>query len=267
MYSFNPIAHVQSTLNYRAEAPRQAVFSDIGAKIVFDDPHAMRETTDGLEGFARIWLIFCFHLNADKPWKRRVRPPYSPNDATFGVFATRSPYRPNPIGLSSVELLGLEKGSLFIGGCDLLDGTPIFDIKPYIPQADAFPNISAGWRDAQAQPNWHICYTPEAETKIAFLQDYANLNARHFCEVQLCHDPLDRRRKRITTLDSIAKHYALGLRTWRLCFELDDAAKCITIFDVRSNYPIEELNLGVSDPYADKAIHRSFNTTFNPHLN
>ena len=97
-----------------------------------------------LAGFERIWLLFAFHRS--EGWKAEVRPPRGGGKRS--VLATRSPHRPNAIGLSAVELVAVEAGSLRVRGVDLLDGTPILDIKPYVPYADAFPQARAGWIDA-----------------------------------------------------------------------------------------------------------------------
>ncbi|MEY3492095.1 MAG: tRNA ((37)-N6)-methyltransferase TrmO, partial [Verrucomicrobiota bacterium] len=93
-----------------------------------------------LEGFDRIWLIWWFHRNTD--WRPEVLPPRGPSKRR-GVFATRSPHRPNPIGITPVQLIEIKKGKLVLGPCDLVDGTPIFDIKPYIPSYDSFPEAKA----------------------------------------------------------------------------------------------------------------------------
>ena len=99
--------------------------------------------SSSLKGFERIWLIFAFHRS--EGWKAEVRPPRGGGKRS--VLATRSPHRPNAIGLSAVELIGIEPGALRVRGIDLLDATPILDIKPYVPYADAFPDSRAGWID------------------------------------------------------------------------------------------------------------------------
>ncbi len=254
--TFSPIAHICSSLRYRSQAPRQAVYSEIGARIVFEDPKMMRPALEGIEGFERLWLIFAFHLNLDKPWKAKVRPPFSPDDKKFGLFATRSPYRPNPIGMSAVTLLAVEKDTLVVGGCDLLDGTPILDIKPYIPQADAFPTSRAGWRDTLPPPDWTVTIAPQAIAKINWVHEQSGLEIQDFCQVQLSRSPLDNRRKRVTTSPDSDGRYGLGLRTWQILFTLDETTHSVTICDIKSNYPIEELTPLAADPYGDKEIHR-----------
>lgn len=107
-------------------------------------PHVPLDALRALEGFERIWLIYVFHMN--EGWSALVTPPRGPR-IKRGVLATRSPHRPAPIGLSAVELVSIEERLLHVRGIDLLDGTPILDIKPYIPYADAFPGARAGWVD------------------------------------------------------------------------------------------------------------------------
>lgn len=107
-------------------------------------PHVPVEALRSLEGFERVWLVYLFHMN--EGWSAMVRPPRGPR-IKRGVLATRSPHRPNPIGLSAVRLVGVEGRTLRVRELDLLDGTPVLDIKPYVPYADAFPEAKAGWVD------------------------------------------------------------------------------------------------------------------------
>lgn len=148
--TFRPIAHVRSPYARRIDAPHQSVVTagtETGhaaqARIEFADDLPAEAFAD-LAGFERIWLLFVF--DRSEGWKPQVRPPRG--GGKRGVLATRSPHRPNPIGLSAVELVAVEARALVVRGIDLLDGTPILDIKPYVPYADAFPAARAGWIDA-----------------------------------------------------------------------------------------------------------------------
>lgn len=147
---FQVIAHVRSPYAQRIDAPHQPTVTagtESGraeiATIEFIDgfPHAAFRD---LQGFDRIWLIFLFHRS--EGWKPEVRPPRGGGKRS--VLATRSPHRPNALGLSAVKLLAVEPNALTVQGIDLLDGTPILDIKPYVPYSDAFADSSAGWIDA-----------------------------------------------------------------------------------------------------------------------
>jgi tRNA-Thr(GGU) m(6)t(6)A37 methyltransferase TsaA len=149
-FSCHPIAFARSPYARRIDAPHQSTVvagtetrAAAEATIEFVEGFPATAWRD-LAGFERIWLVFAFHRS--EGWKAEVRPPRGGGKRS--VLATRSPHRPNAIGLSAVELVALEEGVLRVRGMDLLDGTPILDIKPYVPYADAFPTARAGWIDA-----------------------------------------------------------------------------------------------------------------------
>ncbi|KFN42571.1 tRNA (N6-threonylcarbamoyladenosine(37)-N6)-methyltransferase TrmO [Arenimonas oryziterrae] len=149
-FSLQPIAVVRSPYARRIDAPHQSTV--VAGTETGDAAEATIEFIAGfpaeafrdLAGFDRLWLVFVFHRS--EGWKAEVKPPRGGGKRS--VLATRSPHRPNPIGLSAVELVAVEDGGLRVRGLDLLDGTPILDIKPYVPYADAFPDARAGWIDA-----------------------------------------------------------------------------------------------------------------------
>ena len=146
-----PIAHIRSDFPTKFGIPRQAGLAEhLTATVVFEpefrDPEALR----GIEGFSHLWLIWEFSAARREEWSPTVRPPRLGGNTRLGVFATRSPFRPNPIGLSCVGLAGVEKTAEFgtvlrVMGADLMDGTPIYDIKPYIPYADCHPEATEGF--------------------------------------------------------------------------------------------------------------------------
>ena len=149
-WHFTAIAYVRSPYAQRIDAPHQPTvvagtasggMADATIEFVEGFPRAAFRD---LAGFERIWLLFAF--DRSEGWKAEVRPPRGGGKRS--VLATRSPHRPNAIGLSSVELVAVDDGSLRVRGVDLLDATPILDIKPYLPYADAFPDSLAGWVDA-----------------------------------------------------------------------------------------------------------------------
>lgn len=148
-FSCHPIAYARSPYARRIDAPHQSTVvagteteaaAEASIEFVADFPAAALRD---LAGFERIWLLFVFHRS--EGWKAEVRPPRG--GGKRGVLATRSPHRPNAIGLSAVELVEVGECILRVRGMDLLDGTPILDIKPYVPYADAFPTARAGWID------------------------------------------------------------------------------------------------------------------------
>lgn len=145
------IAHIRSDFPTKFGLPRQSgLVSELRAEIVFEPEYRNHDALRGLEGFSHLWIIWEFSEAKRDNWSPTVRPPRLGGNARMGVFATRSPFRPNPIGLSCVEILGIRQDKelgpvIEVGGADLMDGTPIYDIKPYIPYADAHPEAKEGF--------------------------------------------------------------------------------------------------------------------------
>ena len=145
------IGHVHSCYGEKFGVPRQpGIVEQAWGELVFEPEFQKREALRELEGFSHLWLIFLFHQSVKNEWKSTVRPPRLGGNERIGVFASRSPFRPNPIGLSAVKLdeVDLNDGRgpvLRLRGVDLVDGTPILDIKPYIPYADAIPDAAGGY--------------------------------------------------------------------------------------------------------------------------
>ena len=146
-----PIARIRTEFPEKFGIPRQAgIVDELRGEVVFEPEYRREEALRGLEEFSHLWLIWQFSENLDQGWTPTVRPPRLGGNERRGVFATRSPFRPNALGLSCVRLLGIrrdpELGSVLqVAGADLMDGTPIFDIKPYIPYADCRPEASGGF--------------------------------------------------------------------------------------------------------------------------
>lgn len=146
-----PIAHIRSDFSEKFGIPRQSgLVEELTAAVVFEPPYRVPDALRGVEGFSHLWLIWEFSQARREGWSPTVRPPRLGGNKRLGVFATRSPFRPNPIGLSCVRLLELrqdrEQGPvLTVAGADLLDGTPIYDIKPYLPYADCKPDAVGGF--------------------------------------------------------------------------------------------------------------------------
>lgn len=147
------IARIRTPFKTKFGIPRQSgIAADVKGKIIFEPGYREIEAVRGLEGFSHIWLIWCFSEAVTDKWSPTVRPPRLGGNARMGVFATRSPFRPNPIGLSSVKLDRIEYTAdrgpvLHVRGVDLMDGTPIFDIKPYVAYADSHPDAVGGFTD------------------------------------------------------------------------------------------------------------------------
>lgn len=145
------IAHIRSDFKEKFGIPRQSgMVEELRATVVFEPEYRKEDALRGLEGYSHIWLLWEFSESIRESWSPTVRPPRLGGNERVGVFATRSPFRPNPIGLSSVRLLEIEKEEgnglvLQVAGADLLDGTPIYDIKPYLPHVDSHPEATGGF--------------------------------------------------------------------------------------------------------------------------
>ena len=153
-----PIARVHTDFAGKFGIPRQSgLVPELTAVLEFLPEFRSPEAVRGLEAYTHLWLIWEFSANADKGWSPTVRPPRLGGNKRVGVFASRSPFRPNPLGLSCVRLLEVRmdpaKGPLLLlGGADLMDGTPVYDVKPYVPYADSHPEASGGFTD---EVDWH----------------------------------------------------------------------------------------------------------------
>lgn len=149
----NIIARIHTDFPTKFGIPRQSgLVEELTARIVFEPEYRVPEALRGLEDFSHLWLLWQFSEAVRKDWSPTVRPPRLGGNTRMGVFATRSPFRPNSIGLSCVRLLKVELSTpegpvITVGGADLMDGTPIFDIKPYIPYADCKPEATGGFTD------------------------------------------------------------------------------------------------------------------------
>lgn len=149
--SMNIIAKMHSDLPDKFGIPRQSgLVSDLISTIVFEPEYRVKDALRGLEDFSHLWILWQFSKAVREDWSPTVRPPRLGGNTRMGVFATRSPFRPNEIGLSAVKILGIEQSEklgpvIHVSGADLMDGTPIFDIKPYIPYCDSYPEAAGGF--------------------------------------------------------------------------------------------------------------------------
>jgi len=157
-----PIGWIKSDFPSKFGIPRQSgLVEELRAKVVFAPEYRVREAFRGLEGFSHLWLLWEFSESRRDGWSPTVRPPRLGGNQRIGVFATRSPFRPNPIGLSCVKLEKVEPDSpegpvLHVLGADLLDGTPIFDVKPYVPLADCRPGAVGGFSDEHREDRLRV---------------------------------------------------------------------------------------------------------------
>lgn len=161
------IARVHSDFPSKFGVPRQSgLVEDLTSTLVFEPEFRSEDALRGLEGFSHLWLVWVFHQAAQRDWSPTVRPPRLGGNARMGVFATRSPFRPNPIALSAVRLDGVERTEawgtvLRLRGADLVDGTPVLDVKPYLPYADCVPDALGGFAAAPAAPALAVDIPPD----------------------------------------------------------------------------------------------------------
>ena len=165
------IARIRSDFPTKFGIPRQSGLADVPARIVFEPEYRNVDALRGIEGFSHLWLIWQFSAAVRDGWSPTVRPPKLGGNTRVGVFATRSPFRPNPIGLSSVQLTGVTLNPqdgpvIHIQGADLLDGTPIYDIKPYIPYADSHPEARGSFATAHRDDHLQVQFPPELLNKV-----------------------------------------------------------------------------------------------------
>ena len=165
--SIKVIARMKSDFPTKFGIPRQSgLVDELISTVIFEPEYRNDDALRGIEGFSHIWLIWQFSEAVRQDWSPTVRPPRLGGNTRMGVFATRSPFRPNNLGLSSVKLVGVEQTKeygtvLHVAGADLMDGTPIFDIKPYIPYGDAHPDATGGFTDRTGDFLLEVCFPEE----------------------------------------------------------------------------------------------------------
>lgn len=169
-----PIAFIRTEFPEKFGVPRQSGLArNLKGRIIFEPEYRNPDALRGLDGFSHIWLIWEFSANrTTSPWQPTVRPPRLGGNAHMGVFATRSPFRPNPLGLSCVKIHSVELSTpdgpvVTVLGADLMDGTPIYDIKPYIRYADSRPEAVCGYVDALEERSLKVVFPSELSVKIA----------------------------------------------------------------------------------------------------
>jgi tRNA (adenine37-N6)-methyltransferase len=279
-YTFTPIGTVKTEFRKKYDAPRQPLedVEQASKRVVAQDgvitlfPHLNYEQAlADLAGFDRVWLLYVFHENfyenfyenlrgETAHWKPKVLPPRG--RVKRGVFATRAPYRPNPIGISVVNLKQIRGLQVFIGNCDLLDGTPILDLKPYLPEYDSFPASKAGWWDEEraAEQSFTIEISAKAAEQLAFLAEH-NVHLLEAVRHILERDPFPHPYHRIVSIDEPSngsEYYELAHKDWRLRYSI--RTYCICIDEVRSGYTADTLPPNMPVHQAFLTLSQSFPT-------
>ncbi|MFB6326361.1 tRNA (N6-threonylcarbamoyladenosine(37)-N6)-methyltransferase TrmO [Pantoea deleyi] len=231
-FAFAQIGVIRSPWKEKFAVPRQpGLVQDGVGELHLQAPYNQPEAVRGLEDFSHLWLLFVFHQTMAGGWRPTVRPPRLGGNARMGVFATRSTFRPNPIGMSLVELKGirLEKQQVILqlGSLDLVDGTPVVDIKPYLPFAEAVPDARAGFAPTAPAADMPVRFSAQAQQQLQQQSRYPEL-ARFIREV-LAQDPRPAYRKG-ETLD---REYAAWLMDFNVRWRVDDAGTEVIAIDPR----------------------------------
>lgn len=221
-FSLTPIGIIRSPWKEKfAVPPQPRLIQDGGGELHLFSPYHHPEAVRGLEGFSHLWLLFIFHQTMESGWRPTVRPPRLGGNARIGVFATRSPFRPNPIGMSLVELLDIryQKNGVILqlGSLDVVDGTPVIDIKPYLPYAEALPDARANFVQQTPDSVMPVIFSATAQQHITQLQQYPNL--KHFITQVLAQDPRPAYHKRTEP----QREYTVWLLVFNVRWRVTDA--------------------------------------------
>ncbi|TDT52110.1 tRNA-Thr(GGU) m(6)t(6)A37 methyltransferase TsaA [Enterobacter sp. AG5470] len=221
-FAFEQIGVIRSPYKEKFAVPRQpGLVKQGGGELHLLPPYNQAEAVRGLEAFSHLWVLFVFHQTMEGGWRPTVRPPRLGGNARMGVFATRSTFRPNPIGMSLVELNGIrchkDQVILQLGSLDLVDGTPVVDIKPYLPFAEALPNAQASYAQQAPTADIPVFFTAEIEAQLAALATrYPQLKA--FLVDVLAQDPRPAYRKD----EEQGKTYAVWLLDFNVRWRVTD---------------------------------------------
>ena len=258
--SLSAIGIARTPFKERFEAPRQPRAAEgYPGRIELFPGHNYEDALSDLDDWTHIWVLFSFHRNAS--WRPKVTPPRSPKKR--GVFSTRAPHRPNPVGLSVLRLERVEGLVLHVLDVDLLDETPVFDIKPYVPWADAIPDAGSGWlsplgsdgRPVDPGPSWNVVFDAEAEAQLTFLEERGVMIRVPIVD-RLSIGPQPHAYRRIREIGDGA--FALAFKTWRVRFEVRGADVVVT--RLRSGFgPRERAR---PDPEGKLDVHRAYADIF-----
>jgi tRNA (adenine37-N6)-methyltransferase len=258
-FTFMPIGTVRSPFVEKASAPRQPIAaSGAVGTIELDKGRGFEHAVEDLDGWGYLWVVFVFHMNDG--WRPKVLPPRS-SGKRRGVFSTRSPHRPNPIGLSVVRLDGVSGLTLRIRDIDILDGTPVLDIKPYVPYVDAIPDARTGWletgtssamagtRPSDPAPAFKVIWSNSARTQADWLRDTHGIDIKGPVTHTLSLGPQPHPYRRIRR-DGAG--FRLAWKEWRVLFSFDGAL--VTVGQILTGYRKSDLALGDES----LAAHRAF---------
>lgn len=242
-FTFQPIGYIKSPFADRFGVPRQPGLADEAKGVIQLLPqNSLQAALKSLDQFSHLWIVFVFHDHGGHPWKPTIRPPRLGGNKKVGVLASRSPHRPNPLGISAVKISKInldhpDGPQIEVEGIDLIDGTPVLDIKPYIPYADSIPEATSGWA-ADPIPRYQVIWSEQAQKELAKLHgSEANKVNKMITEV-LELDPRPAFQKR--------KHPVTDEKSWGLQYG----------FDVGGNDVKYELKEGSIFVYRIRKLHR-----------
>lgn len=232
-FHFEQIGVIRSPYKEKFAVPRQpGLVKAIGGELHLLEPYNQPDAVRGLEGFSHVWLLFVFHQTMEGGWRPTVRPPRLGGNARMGVFATRSTFRPNPIGMSLVELkeIRCEKNQVILqlGGLDLVDGTPVVDIKPYLPFAEALPQARAGYAQDAPAADMPVFFTDEVQAQLVKLEKRYPSLGQFICEV-LAQDPRPAYRKE----EDPGKSYAVWLLDFNVRWRVTERGSEVFALEAR----------------------------------
>jgi tRNA-Thr(GGU) m(6)t(6)A37 methyltransferase TsaA len=277
-FTFDAIGVVHSPFTEKVKAPRQArarAAEGVAATIELFEGKGFEHALEDVGTWERLWIVFVFDRVTG--WRAKVQPPRS--DRKRGLFSTRSPHRPNPIGLSAVRLVKVEGLVLHVRDIDILDGTPVLDIKPYVPYADAFPAAGSGWLAPVSDPvpEHPVVWAAEAHEEVEWLAA-RGVALKAPVEQALALGPRPNAYRRIRRADGVLE---LAVKDWRIRFEVDEVAEtfgastlltprpppplpAVRVLSIATGYRPRELAMGESSAPLDLA--RAFLAAFGRHL-
>ena len=233
-YTFEPVAILKSCYKTKFGIPRQpGLIREARGEIRFVPPYNQENVVRGLDQFSHIWLFFVFHQSIREKWKTTVRPPRLGGDKRVGVFATRSPFRPSPIGLSVVKLErvvlgGHGKVCLEISGLDLLDGTPILDIKPYVPYTDIIPEAVGGFANSAPESEaLNVSVSEKAEQQFQVLEKHGRGSFRRLACKVIAADP------RPAYQREAGRIYSVFLEEFEVVWQIEESTDKAIILEVK----------------------------------
>jgi tRNA-Thr(GGU) m(6)t(6)A37 methyltransferase TsaA len=248
-----PIGVIHTPFPDRVSAPRQTyVARDVEGTIVLDPGRGFEHALADLAGWEYLWVLYWFHLN--EGWRPKVLPPRS--RVRRGVFATRSPHRPSPIGMSVVRLVRVDGLSVHVRGVDMVDGTPVLDLKPYLAAADSIPGAGAGWLTTpDPVAPFEVVWSDRARDQVAWLRAEHGVDLVARVEKTLAFGPEPHPYRRIRRDD---RGSCLAVRDWRVRFDVEEGRR-IRVVAVQTGYRPSQLEAGKIDGIG---VHRQFCARF-----